>query len=149
MYVDKEVQSEELQEEAKRVRQSILEYITSTEISKLGQPNLDETPMAVKRPRVEIEGDEGEKDEEILSQDHSSELSDHSDINEEEEKSSSSSFITSSSSSSSEDDEIISIPLKKQKCLNEEHDSAVEEIFDTPQKDEENEKTVVQQIKEL
>ena len=144
-----------MKEEASRVRQSILEYITSTEISKLGRPNLDETPMAVKRPRAEIKKDEEEKDEEIVSQEHSSELSEDSENNkvEEEEESSHSSFISSSSSSSSssseDDDEMIFIPLKKQKCLNEEHESAVEEEFDTPQMNADNEKTVVQQIKEL
>ena len=172
-YVEEKVKSEVLEEEAKRVVESILEFITTTEVACLGRANLEEsmsakrvvvtTPTVVEEKEKEekekekekkepslpaVEGEIAQPEEAILSQDSTP---DHPENVEEEKKMTdntaavTSLYSPSSSSSSSSDEEILHIPLAKvttkmerkkgmkttTKCMNEEHDSAVEEIFDS------------------
>lgn len=125
-YLKERVKSDELVEESNLMRKNILDYITSSEIATLGESHCDsessslvevsvpETPAAT----VSSLGTTVPPAATISSSSSSSSSSD------------SDSSVSSSETQSSSSEEEDNVPTKKQK-LNEEHDSAYEESFDS------------------
>ena len=134
-YLKERVKSDELVEESNLMRKNILDYITSSEIATLGEAHYDsqnsnlvevsvaETPAVTvaetSAATVSSPGTTAPPAATTSSSDSSVTDSSATD-----------SSVTSSESQSSSSEEEDNVPTKKQK-LNEEHDSAYEESFDS------------------